>query len=67
MDQTYTRKSTITSVTNAEKIIAENIKTVANNKKRFRKFMERLRKNWDKYVYTFCILINYLNYVSSQN
>lgn len=70
MHQKYTRKSTITSVTNTEKIVAENIKSFANDnkfKRSFPEISEKLRKHWDKYVYTLCILFNYLHYVSCSN
>ncbi len=54
MDPKYTRMS------NANNNINVN-ENVQNNK--LGKFHEII-KFWDKYVYTFCILINYLNYVS---
>ena len=62
----YTRKSIRNSLTNAEKIIVENVKNVINKNQR-KKLSEKIRKlakAWDKFIYTFCILFNYFTYVS---
>ena len=62
----YTRRSTIISLTNSEKVIVENIKN-GQDENTWNKLNEGLRysaKNWDKLVYTFCILFQHLFYVS---
>ena len=67
MVQVYTRKSISNSLTNSERIIIENIGSVVNDSKgnKINVKLRKLVKNWDKLVYSFCILVNYLHYVST--
>jgi len=66
------RGSITNSLTNAEKTFIVNLKNkvndsksdINNNANNKSTFLSKLLKNWDKYVYTICILIMYTNYVN---
>ena len=61
MDPKYTRQSFSNSLSENEKV--DNNQNI-NVENKLKKYLRYAAKNWDKLVYTFCILFNYLCYVS---
>ena len=63
MEQVYTRKSLTNSIANTDKTFSGCVVN-ENNVNKQKEWLKKLTKNWDKLVYTFSILVIYLNYVS---
>ena len=61
MEPKYSRKSITNSY--AEKKEIENKEINGNEIGKRTKVWTNIRENWDKYVFTFCILYNYFAYV----